>query len=56
MPVPVRTWTQRVTEALLIARNASSWLVAVNEIVRRGLAEDIAEAESLIHAGETWHE
>mgnify|MGYP005812818155 CR=1 FL=1 len=56
MPVPVKTWNQRVTEALLIARTASSWLVAVDEIVRRGLAEDIAEAESLIHAGETWHE
>ena len=54
MPLPVKTWNQKVSEAAIVARNAPSWRVAVNEIVRRGLAEDVAEAESLIHDGESW--
>ena len=39
-------------EAFAIALKAHTWRDAVDEIVRRGLAEDIAEADELIQEGE----
>jgi len=47
-----RSWSERVRVAMMIARMSRTWQGAVDEIVRRGLAEDTAEAESLINDGD----
>ena len=49
---PILTHRQKCNEALDIATKFATWTDAVGEIVRRGLASTLGDADELIREGE----
>lgn len=53
---PILTAKQKAEEALAIAKQSATWADAVGEIVRRGLASTLSDADELIREGEDYEE